>query len=307
MSHANPTKKQHFVPRFYLKNFASPEGDLQVLNVKENRMAKPRPYQGLGYEYFYYALTTGKPDEIAQQVEEWFKPMEDFISNKLPKIIEKIETNQQIQDDDKYILSVLMSMLWLRTPGMRAQMKAMDEDMAKQIKRLHGGEGSGDRFRSKSNMGHLICMVKSLGFGNAGFANMFFAMKWTAFLACGNEQFITTDSPVVEKWLPPKGFYGAGFMQRDKYFALTPKILLHLTHPVGSKKLKRKTLYEAQDDEAKMLNVILISNTQSYAYSGRKKELEALLNDRNRPGKLTLEYIEKYEKPWAEWRAKMGK
>lgn len=306
MNTSNPTKKQHFVPRFYLKNFADKKGYLQVLDIKEKRMATPRPYQGLGYAYYYYALKTGAPDTISQQIEEWFKPMEDFIAKELPRIIKAIENQQHIEEWDRYIIALLMSMLWLRTPGMRNQIQAMNEDLVKKIERLRGA-GSVKKLKSKDNKDHLRFMVNSVGFGEPGFTNKFLNMKWTAYLAQGREHFITTDSPIVEKWLPPKGFYSAPFKKRDKYFALTPTILLHLTYPVGSTKLKRKTLYENQNDKARTLNLILISGAQEYAYSEREKEPEQLLEGRKNPRSLELAYFNKYEKPWEEWRARKEK
>lgn len=112
MTGPNPTKVQHFVPRFYLKNFAA-DNYLEVLNVKDKRMAKRGPYQGLGYEHFYYARKTGIPDDLSQQVEAWLKPTEDILAKALPKIIDAILGYQHIGDDDRYILSVLMSMLGL--------------------------------------------------------------------------------------------------------------------------------------------------------------------------------------------------
>ena len=173
--------------------------------------------------------------------------------------------------------------------------------MAEQIKKLHGTKNV-ERFKSTDNVSHLKFMVNSTGFGGPGFANMFFCMKWKAYIARGKEVFITSDSPVVEKWLPPTGFYGASFLQRDKYFALTPQILLELTHPKGATKVKRKTLYEDQDDMVKALNIILISGAQEFACSGNRTCLEQLLAGRENPGRLEREYIEKYEIPWAEYR-----
>jgi len=303
---SNLTQKQHFLPKFYLKNFADKDGSLQVLNINEKRMAKPRPYQGLGYAHYFYAAKTGVPDTISQQIEEWFKPMEDFIAKKLPGIISKILKNQHIEDDDRYILAVLMSMLWLRTPGMRNQLKQTEDNIAEQIKKLHGSKDA-DHFKSTDNVTHLKFMINSTGFGGPGFANMFFDMKWKAYLARGKEIFITTDSPVVENWLPPKGIYGASFPERDKYFALTPQILIELTYPKEATKLKRKTLYEDKDDTVKALNIILIDGAQEFAYSGSKACLEQLLAGRENPGRLEREYIEKYVIPWSEYNKKMGR
>lgn len=305
MNSSNPTKVQHFVPRFYLKNFADKNGYLEVLNIKEKRMAKPRPYQGLGYAHYFYAAKTGVPDTISQHIEEWFKPMEDSIAKELPRIIGEILGDQHVEDDDRYILAVLMSMLWLRTPGMRNQLKQMQDNLTEQIKKIHDSETS-DQFKSTDNVAHLKFMVSSMGFdGGPGFVNMFFAMKCKAYIARGKEVFVTSDSPVVENWLPPTGPYGASFLERDKYFALTPQILFELTRPKGVKKLKRKTLYEDQDDMVKALNIIIKSGAQEFVYSGNRTCLEQLLAGIENPGRLEREYIEKYETPWAKYRMRM--
>lgn len=153
-------------------------------------------------------------------------------------------------------------------------------------------------------MDHLKFMVDSIGFGGPGFTNMFFGMKWKAYIAFGDEIFITTDSPVVEKWPPPQGFYGASFLNRDKYFALTPRILIELTYPRGARKVKRKALYKKHSDQVKTLNMILISNAKEFAYSGNKAILEGLLAGRDNPGPLEMAYIDKYERPWEEYRMK---
>lgn len=298
----NPTKVQHFVPQFYLKNFADGEGCLDVLEIKNTRMAKRRPYQGLGYEHFYYARNTGVSDELSQQIEKWLKSTEDILAKALPKIIEAILGNKHIEDDDRYILSVLMSMLWLRTPGMRNDIQRTEEQMAERVQQLYGQEHA-DQFKSMDNITHLQFMVESMGFGGPGFANCFFGMKWKAYIACGNEIFITSDSPVVEKF-PPTGFWGLPFQCRNKYFALTPNILLELTEPIGSTKVKRKTLYAADDDKVKTLNMIIISGAQDYAYSGSRDSLEQLLAGKENPGYLENKYYEDYERPWAEYRAK---
>lgn len=180
----------------------------------------------------------------------------------------------------------------------------MEDNMAEQIKNYLGSENA-ERFKNTDNVGHLRFMVDSTGFGGPGFANMFFGMKQKAYIARGKEVFITSDSPVVEKWLPPAGFYGASFFERDKYFTLTPKIFLKLTYPGGAKKVKRKTLYKNQDDIVKAFNIIIVSGAQKFVYSGNRMCLEQLLDGSRNPGRLEREYIEKHVKPWAEYRMRM--
>ena len=92
MNSTNPTKAQHFVPQFYLKHFADRDGSLQVLNIKEKRLEKPRPYQGLGYAYYFYAAKTGVPDTISQQIEEWLSPIENIIAKECKLSVNHVST-----------------------------------------------------------------------------------------------------------------------------------------------------------------------------------------------------------------------
>lgn len=326
MSDESPTKKQHYVPRFYLKNFADDRGFLQVLDLKNRRIGSPRPYQGVGYAHYFYAEKTGVPDEISQHIEKWLQRIESSIASELPEIIRRILNCDQITIDDRYILSVLMSMIWLRTPRMREYINRMNEDITKQSMRFYIPE-SIDRFVAETrtvlseaerekmietldsgsyrlhynNAQHLRLMTESLGIDGPGFTNVFFNMKWKIYLARGTERFITTDSPLVEWWLPPQGFYGASILQREKYFPLTPEILIQLTYPERQGKPKRKTIFSDQDDVVKFFNMQLVGNASEFAYTGDRRIIENLLARRIRPEKFEQEYYKKYVRPWDEY------
>lgn len=329
MDTENPTKKQHFVPQFYLKNFADPQGKLQALDIKNKRIGNPRPYQSFGYERYFYAVETGVPDEVSQHVEQWLNQIESRVSLELPRIINDIAGYKQIHQDDRYILAALMSMLWLRSPGMRKQLNAMHTDLTKQMMRFYAPERV-DRFAEETeadlsqqerkkmvemmengsydlrfnNAHHLRFMMESLGYGEPGFANMFFGMNWKIYLARGNERFITMDSPVVEWFLPPQHFYGSSFLERSKYFSLTPEILFELTYPVTPRKATREALFEKDDDRVKTFNMLLVSHAQGSAYSGEQRLLDGLLSGYTNPGRLEKAYFEKYERPWREYHLK---
>jgi len=321
----NDTKKQHFVPRFYLKLFGDDSHILQTLDVKNNRLCSPKSYRALGFEYFFYAVNTGIPDDISQSVEQWLSEYENIVSREIPKIIEKILTNKHIDDDDRYILSVFLSMLWLRSPNMRFHLNEMEEDMRKKImgrfatdRVEHYIEKTGIEMAEKkrmdliqimktgnyklrfNNVQHLKFMTRNLGYGAPGFANMFFGQKWKIYIAKGKQRFITSDSPVIEYWDPPETFYGASFSERNKYFALTPEIFFELTYPMGSKKVKRKTIFKEEDDIVSLFNILIAAHSHKFAYSGNKELLNNLISGRDKQGILEKTYYERFELPWAE-------
>lgn len=327
MDTKNTTKKQHYIPQFYLKRFADQRGNLQVLDIRNNRVGLPKSYSGVGYKHYFYAVETGVPDEISQRIERWLQQFENAIARELPNIIDKILNNAHIDDNDRYILSTLMSMLWLRSPNMRAHLNKMEEDMTKQIMRFYAPERM-DRYTRETgiqmsekeraelvktlengsyglrfnNAQHLRFMTETIGVGGPGFANMFFGQKWKIYIARGKKRFITSDGPVVEWWLPPQTFYGASFLERNKYFPLTPEIFFELTYPIGSCKVKRKTIFEGRDDIVALFNILLAAHAHEYVYSADKILLEDLVAGRINPGIIERTYYERFERPWEDAR-----
>ncbi len=296
----NLVKNQHFIPQFYLKNFSNKENLIQILNLAERRIENPKGKRGVGCEYFFYARKTGVPDFLSQEIERWLEYIENFVAIRLPEIIKNIKEYRHIKEDERYVLSILMSLLWLRSPGMRSQLQKMDEDFGNKLK-LRGIEN--DNLHEQDNVDHLKFMIETIGLGGKeGFTNMFFNMDWKAYIIQNDKCFITTSSPVIERFLPPKIFMGNNFLQRKKYFALTPKILLHLTYPQSNKKFKRKVVYI--NDDIRMFNMIIVGGSVGYAYSQRIEELESLLESSKNGGRLEDEYYNKYEKPWDEHRVK---
>ena len=133
---------------------------------------------------------------------------------------------------------------------------------------------------------------------------MFLAKKWKIFIAKGKDKFITSDSPVVEWWPPPEGFYSATFLERNNYFSLTPEIFIELSEPQGSKKINRKTLFDHDKDIVKFKNIMIASHADKYIYSGDKDLLAQIIEGRNNPGSVEIDYLKRFEFPWKEYRAK---
>ena len=165
---------------------------------------------------------------------------------------------------------------------------------------------SGDYNVKVNNAHHLKFMTETMGVGGPGFTNMFFGQRWRIYIAKGRKRFITSDTPVIEWWNPPESFYGASFLERNKYFALTPKILIELTWPVGSEKVRRKTLFESDDNVVAMFNILLASRSHEFAYTGDRGILEDLLSGRTTPGPTEAAYYERFERPWQEYRNRTG-
>ncbi len=97
---------------------------------------EPRSPKAVCYERFFYGAKTGELDEVSQQVERMFHEMEDNVARRLDPIITKLIDNKQVEDEEKWHVAFLMSMLWIRGPAMREQINQMYEDMIKKVNRF---------------------------------------------------------------------------------------------------------------------------------------------------------------------------
>ncbi|MBI4535636.1 MAG: DUF4238 domain-containing protein, partial [Ignavibacteriae bacterium] len=132
-SDGQATKRQHFVPRFYLRRFLNSKNEVEVLDCAQGKIIAPRGTKGICYEDFFYGIRTGEPDEVSQEIEKAFQQIESSIAASLDGIIFKLVNNEQILIGDKWTIALLMSMLWLRGPIMRKQINEMSEYMMKEV------------------------------------------------------------------------------------------------------------------------------------------------------------------------------
>jgi hypothetical protein len=300
------TKNQHYIPQFYLKKFRNTKGKVEVLSCKYNKLFSPASAKRICFEDFYYATETGVYDEISQEIENYFSQLEFLLSDKIPPIEKKILNGECINTDDKWDLSFLMSMIWIRGPVMREQNRRMVEDITKQmmghtfsmpdahIKSFFDkfdstrGETTSPKMRQeikenflnkdyKFNVNNVVHMGMFKNIHN--FANLFAAQDWFVYISKAKSGFITSDNPVVEVFPEMKGFYGASFFDREHYFALSPEILIHCKYPnkKNPKGLRRKTYYEGDYEKILSLNMMVARYALKFVYSKEKENLERIL------------------------------
>jgi hypothetical protein len=309
------TEDQHFVPRFYLKQFADAKGFVQVLDLKQRRVSKPRPYAAVGYERFFYATETAKEDEVSQLFEELFTSLEGQIAAKLTDILGHIE-NEELTAGDLDTLAYFLSLQWLRTDFFRQRLFAMEEDLLRrvlsmtvneaEVRRImekHGQQLSKEQIRvivqtyrtgdyrlRFTNKAHLQFLTPDR---IVGFHNLFFAKKWNIIKRGERWRFITSDNPVAE-WIPLRtGIYGVSFLERTHYLALSPDVLIECLPPDMPDDLSTFPAPDpvstiayrtAPETEMMMFNMVLADHSgQTYCYSQTRDELDELLKQLTAP------------------------
>lgn len=298
------TANQHFVPQFYLRNFTDQNNELHIFNTRDRRRMRPRGSKAVCQDTFFYAVETGIEDALSQEIEEYFqKHIEDPLALEIPLIIEKIEHFKQLTEKDKYTLAIFMNNMWLRGPAMRNMLNRTGEEMIKHVNRRRYDHPSAQAdidetitelgiTMNESEKSDFLEMMKTedyrVNFSNAqhlefmlntehlrGFTNLFFGQYWTIYINKSQRQFVTSDNPITVIIPKRTSFYGATFLERTHLFPLTPTILIETTFPnnEGGKKIKRKMLYNNDENIVDNLNLQIASQSE-YVYSNRENEIE---------------------------------
>ncbi len=294
------TVKQHFVPKFYLKRFSNDKGFIEVLDLKNRRIGSPIPFGGICYEDYFYGLETGKYDDVSQEVEDLFKGMENNLAPKYNRFVEKVLSNSHVEEEDIYYASCFMSMLWIRSKYFRESMNKMNNDALKKINKIRAShEGFEDYMKEIVNQrgddkitsediklykNLLVSGEYDLKFSNKnhllflqsmeGFSNLFFAKNWRAYFAPPGYNFITSDTPISEMVPKSSGFWGADFLSRKHYLALTPTVIVELVNPISGKKFKRKRIDKV---EVIKFNLMRADLSLVYCYSQTRIEFEDMI------------------------------
>lgn len=306
------TKKQHYVPRFYLKRFANEKNFIEVLDLEKKSISKPRSYASVCYEEFFYALETGKDDNVNQEIEKTLAQIESKIAPELNDIEKNVITGRKITNGELYTLASLMSMLYVRGIYMRKQTQRLEKDMAKKIMSLHAShinfkdelkqiakkELKQDISDEEAEKVQEIFQQENydLSFNNSGhllflsemekFANLFYGKKWRFYYSYKDISFITSDVPLIE-WFPKKKrFYGYTILERKHYLALSPHLLIELINPYEpGKKVKRKMIEQKKAD---YFNHLIATYSDSFCYSKNKELLQRLIDIRKKVLELAI-------------------
>lgn len=297
------TKKQHFIPRFYLKNFTNENNEVERLDCVKREIIAPSGPKGIAYGKFYFGIKTGKQDQTSQDFEDAIEGVEHSIAKRIPKIIKDILDYKKIEHHEKEVIAILMALIWMSVPTMRNQINRTTEDFTRKVFKsfidnvdpkaiFPDSEDDRSKFR-KSREEELFSLkfeqnnLHHLSFYDniEEFAKLFLFKRWTIYISKASSKFITSDNPVVEI-LPDveRRIRGTPFLQRTHLFPLTPEILIcanptETTMDIG-KKVKRKTLYEKNEDWFKIhqCNCAQYMYADKYAYARQKAGFEEIIN-----------------------------
>jgi hypothetical protein len=315
---AQKTAKQHYVPSSYLKAFADDNGQLRIFDLMHNRHLKPRAYKSVCYELFYYAMETGVEDETSQNFEKYFQVFEDRFAKQYDSIVYDIINNKQLSEAQLLDLALYITCLWLRSPAMRSHLfkaggrianlliaeKINHPDFTKdavcelakdgititeqQAEKFANELRSGKYQFTLTNWVHLVMIEKC-----KDYSQWLLAKNWRFHISKSSKQFITSDTPVIERHESEGGLFKGHILEREHFFVLTPNILIELSDPTKSnKRVKRRTITDAQ---VTAYNTFRANQSSMYCYSLNKSDLEDVshsYHERSIVKKAVREYLQ---------------
>jgi hypothetical protein len=126
------TKRQHYIPQFYLKGFSQDNSHIFLFDklAPTDKQYRYQTTENIAFEnhfYTYEAINHKKED-----LEDIFMQIE----SQAAEIIRKIDNNYIIDEQDKADLSLFISFLWVRTPAYKKQSLGAQGKLAEKIMRM---------------------------------------------------------------------------------------------------------------------------------------------------------------------------
>jgi hypothetical protein len=273
-------KKQHYVPRFYLRGFTGQKGKLFAVNRPTGHSFRPSP-EGVAAENFFNRIEVEGTDP-----NELEKALAEFEGEMAPALERVKEAKSLAKEEDRAHLVNLMAALALRNPSTRAALTQIHDQLA----RLHfvaqfGTQAAVDEAIAAGMLPKGMTVAEL----QQGLADESFPMpkplimafeidmhdplteklwhrKWQIVVAKeGMGGFVTTDDPVCLRWTDGKDHGGLspgfGLKESEVIFPISSTLCLR-----GSFE-GEENVVEADADTVGTINSLIISNARNQVYA----------------------------------------
>ena len=243
---AGPKKKQHYVPQFYLNEFADAHHQLYVFDKFERRSYRTQVGNIANERYFYDFPQDDNSDSNgisdadvqisfkykgaipnAQVIEDTFSALEGDYSTAFRDIQQTIADRKPLSFKQKYILSHFIAVQYRRTPEhRRLLMEASEKFVAKLWEKTHADHPSiRVKFNPKyASLAQAVDMFDP--FANTELIQVLMSHIWMIGLNESNSPLYTSDQPVVK--MSRRDLQGFGSLGIQITLPLTSKNVLLL-------------------------------------------------------------------------------
>jgi hypothetical protein len=285
-------RNQHYIPKFYLRNFSVEGNDKQigVFNITNEIFIQRAKLKTQGSKKFFY----GKDGKI----ENSLSIIEDKLANSINKII-RTEKLPQKHSTEHFDLLIFLTLTDFRNPVRIQNLKGMFEKMENILKDLDPNLKNEAVLPKYS---HEFRIKESLSF-TMDTSEKIADLDFKILINKTEIPYLTSDFPIIKynqflekrKWPASKCGYGLTGLQI--FVPITPNILILFydsdIYKVGFKKRRRHELTDAKDiDEINILNFINCFDTIFFNHEISEKYIRRLFKKSKKYKRANMSHAE---------------
>ena len=225
-------KIQHYVPRFYLRNFSNKINEgykIHCFDKKENKQFETN-IENIACEKFFYEDSNG-----SQKIEKGLAKLEGMFNETLTKLI-KLEDISRLTTDDRYMLSLFIAIQFLRSKEKRKGIEDMIKQLSERLSKENLSTELEKELEELKDKNAIRSFHTSLLIEAPKFADIIFSMKWLLLINKTKTLFWTSDSPTylhneIDHW--PYGSLGLTKIGIEMHLPITPRIALVCCDPLS--------------------------------------------------------------------------
>jgi hypothetical protein len=239
------TKRQHYVPRFYLRSFVGKNGKLRVIDLNEaNREFRTSVENAAAESRFYDIEVNG----ARLSTEDWLSEVEGDAAEVLRKLVDSPNSITTLSDDEELLVARFLVALRFRVPAFRASVANLHDNMTKQMQEFaweisvrHLGKAEAqerwnqwkehpDGWWLRESTPATVSDVVTYMLGETqGYANLLRAMSWRIGEVPDGAKMCTSDCPMGGFLSPAQAAkHNSGFSGFQYFVPLSPEVLLKI-------------------------------------------------------------------------------
>lgn len=237
-------KRQHYVPRVYLRPFLGHDGNLRVVDLLSGQKYRTS-IENVAVETHFYDLEI---EGLRVSAEDWLAQLEGEAAPVIQRLINHSESIGSLSLTEELALARFLAALKFRTPAFREWEDTITGSMLSQIKEMGRTflyrrykrkeadaiweiwKDKPDHWWTKQKEPEQPAAMSIDMLGEVqGFANLLRAMPWRVGRAAGSLGFYTSDNPVSGYLSPVRPWWdGGAFPSFTYYVPLAPDVLLRI-------------------------------------------------------------------------------
>lgn len=285
-------KNQHYVPKFYLRNFSFQNNQNQIglFNIVNNKFIDKAKLKTQASKNFYYGTDGNIEDSLSN--------IEGHLATNIRKVLEDNILPKKLSPEH-FELAIFVTLTDLRNPIRINGIKAMEIEMENRLKEVDPDVELKDFM---SELTHQEAVTISIGQATH-MADMIADLDYKLIINDSNKPFITSDFPVIKynQFLEVKDIHGSitgyGVTGLQIFLPLNFRNMLFFydsgIYKLGKKKQKLHVLTDSKDVDN--INILQFINCFDTVYFDEKADEDYIKNLFEKSKKYTRANVAKAE------------